>query len=459
MRRLIRWYLGLSPHAFLVASFLLLIAAGTAGLLLIPELHAGAPLRPIDALFTITSAVCVTGLTVVDTATAFTLWGQLWILLFIQLGGLGLISLSSVIIAALGARLSLRSEVIAIPMNTGGRSDASALARATARLVFGVEAVGAAVLFLAFLPHYDAGSALWHAIFHSVSAFCNAGFSTFSTNLVEQAQRPWVLLPISALVILGGFGLLAIEELLRWRRGGRDGAPRRLSTHTFSVAVVTGTLLGGGAVLYAIFEWGGTLRELSIIDRLCNAWFMSATARTAGFNSVSYALVGNHAAFLTVMLMFIGGSPGSTAGGVKTTSLAVLVALASARIHGRRHVELHGRTVPEGTIERTVSLVLVSFFVVALGAFLIELSEAGSLPLGEARQAVLPIVFETVSAFGTVGLTMDYTATLSPMGRLLAVFLMFIGRVGPIAFFAAVAVKAAGVPSRTRAAREDVIVG
>jgi trk system potassium uptake protein TrkH len=459
LRWLLRWYFGLSPHAFLVASFLLLIAAGTAGLLLIPGLYTGAPLRPLDALFTMTSAVCVTGLTVVDTATAFTFWGQLWILIFIQLGGLGLISLGSIIIAALGARLSLRSEMIAIPTHTGGRSDVDALTRATARLVFGVEGVGAVVLWLAFLPHYDAGTALWHGIFHSVSAFCNAGFSTFSTSLMEHAGRPWILLPISFLIVLGGFGLLATEELLRWWRAGGRQAPRRLSTHTFAVVLTTAVLLGGGAVLYAVFEWNGTLREMSFLDRLCNAWFMSATARTAGFNSVSYALVGNHALFLTVMLMFIGGSPGSTAGGVKTTSLAVLVAMATARINGRRHVELHQRTVPDGTIERTVSLVLVSFLVVALGAFLLDVSETGGVPLAQARQTVLPIVFETVSAFGTVGLSMDYTPTLSPMGRLLSVFLMFIGRVGPIAFFAAVSVKARALPAHTRAAREDLIVG
>jgi trk system potassium uptake protein len=459
VRGLFRWYRDLSPHAFFVASFAVLIAIGALGLRVLPALHTGARVSSVDAVFTMTSAVCVTGLTVVDTATTFTFWGQLWILVFIQLGGLGLVSLGSMIIAALGARLSLRTEMIALPMRSDGHSDAVSVLVATAKLVFGVEAIGALVLFFGFLPHYPAGASVWHAIFHSVSAFCNAGFSTFSTNLMEQAGRPWILVPISLLVVVGGIGYLATEEVIRWWKAGGRRAPRRLSSHTFSVLTTTLALLVGGAALFTIFEGSHSFADLSIGDRISNGWFMSVTARTAGFNTVPYVAVGNHAIFLTILLMIVGGSPGSTAGGIKTTSLAVLVALAAARVRGRRHVELHDRTVPEGTLERTVSLVLLATVVILVGAFTLDLTETTGLAMPQARQSVLPLAFEIVSAFGTVGLSMDVTPTLSVPGRMLIIVMMFIGRVGPLAFFAAISFKTSRVPARTRAAREDLVVG
>jgi trk system potassium uptake protein len=461
VRLLFEWWRGLSAHALFVVSFLILILLGTLGLVALPGLHVGARLGVVDALFTMTSAVCVTGLIVVDTATVFTHWGQLWILLFIQLGGLGLISLTTVIIGALGRRLSLRSEMIALPTSRHAdtRPDVRAVTLATARFTLVVESVGAAVLFLAFLPAHPPGQALWHAVFHSVSAFCNAGFSTFSTSLVDEAARPWVMLPISALVILGGLGYLATAELVRWHKLGGRRTPRRLSSHTFAVLVTTAILLGAGAIFFAVFEWHGVLARFGLGDKLVNAWFMSVTPRTAGFNAVSYAEIGNESALMTMLLMTVGGSPGSMAGGVKTTAVAVLFALAAARVTGRRHVELHGRTVPPETLERTVSLLVIAFLVVTVAGFVLNVSESRGATLLEERAAVLPLLFETVSAFMTVGLSMDTTATLSTAGRVHVVVLMFVGRVGPLAFFAAVAMKRRAVPAAVRDAREDLIVG
>jgi trk system potassium uptake protein TrkH len=461
LRIILSWWRSISPPGLFVSSFLLLIAIGTVGLRLVPAFYAGPRFGTVDALFTITSAVCVTGLNVVDPATYFTFWGQLWILLFIQLGGLGLISLTTLIIAALGRRLSLRSEMIQLPGAATGdtRHDARRLTVAAIRFTLVIEGAGALLLFPGFLPGHSVGAAAWHAIFHAISAFCNAGFSTFSTSLMGYAGSPWILFVISLLIILGGVGYLTTEELIRWWRAGGLRSRRRLSTHTFAALVTSAGLLVVGMIFFAVFEWGGTLSKMGFVDRIVNAWFLSVTPRTAGFNSIGYAEIGNGAAFLTLGLMIIGGSPGSTAGGLKTTSFAILVALGIARVRGRRHVDLHDRTVPEATIEKTVSLFLIGGLVVAVGAFLLNVTETSGLDLAHRRASVLPILFETISAFGTVGLSMDLTPTLSTPGRLVVIVLMFLGRVGPLVFFAAISVKQTGLPSGMRAAREDVIVG
>jgi trk system potassium uptake protein TrkH len=459
VNRLATFWRNLSPPTLFVASFAGLILIGTLGFLVLPGLHTGPRLSVLDALFTATSAVCVTGLAVVDTSTHFTFWGQLWLLLLIQLGGLGLLTLTTLIIAVLGRRLSLRSEMIAVPSPTAARGDVLALTLATGRFMFGVEAVGAVLLWVQWIGDFGVGGALWHAVFHSISAFCNAGFSTFSDSLIGFARRPFLLLTISALVIIGGLGYLACEELLRWFharvariRGGR------LSTHTFVAVVTSAILLAAGTVAFAVIEWNGVLAPMGFIDRVSNAWFLSMTPRTAGFNTVSYARLGNAAVLVTLFLMFVGGSPGSTAGGVKTTSLAIIFALARSRMAGRRYVELHGRTVPDGTIQRTVSLVLIGSALVLVGLFALTFTQAEQ-DLALARQSFLPLFFEAVSAFATVGLSMDLTPSLGAASKLMLTALMFLGRVGPLAFFAAISLSTTRHPPGVRAAQEDVIVG
>jgi trk system potassium uptake protein TrkH len=292
-----------------------------------------------------------------------------------------------------------------------------------------------------------------------VSAFCNAGFSTFSDSLVGFGGQPGVLLVVSLLVVLGGFGYLSSAEVLRWARPAPQGRSPRLSTHTVAALAVTLGLLAAGTACFALFEWRGVLAPFGAAGKLVNAWFMAVTPRTAGFNSVAYGEVSNVTATLTVILMFIGGSPGSTAGGVKTTALAVLVVLALARIRGRRYVELHRRAIPEATIQRTVILVLVAFALVTACVFLLSWTETHAAPLAVARQAFLPLCFEAVSAFGTVGLSMGVTPELSTAGKLVIILLMFVGRVGPLSFFAAIALRSAGRPADFRPAHEDLIVG
>jgi len=450
----------MSEASLLVASFAALILLGTAGLVALPGLQHGQRLGGLDALFTMTSAVCVTGLAVVDTATHFTRAGQVWLLVFIQLGGLGLLTITTAIIGMLGRRVSLRSEVLAAPgfERSHGRELVTIVARVVAYTVT-VETAGACLLWLLWMPQLGAGPAAWHALFHAVSAFCNAGFSTFSTSLEGSARQPAVLGVVSLLVVLGGLGYLTSDELVRWGRRTRLGQRPRLSAHTFSALVTTGVLLAGGFLAFAALEWHGALAGFAPAERLVNAWFMTVTPRTAGFNTVDYAEVNNATAYLTIALMLIGGSPGSTAGGVKTTALAVLAALALARIRGKPYVSIHGRAVPDDTVQRTVTLTLLAFALVSLGVFLLSLTETQRQPLEAARRAFLPLLFEAVSAFGTVGLSMGLTPGLSDAGKLTVILLMFLGRVGPLAFFAAIALRGTYQPRGIRPAYDDVIVG
>jgi trk system potassium uptake protein TrkH len=459
----------LSPSALFLASFVLLIAIGTFGLMVIPGLQAREKLGFVDSLFTMTSAVCVTGLAVVDTATQFTIAGKIWLALFIQLGGIGLITLTTLLIGALGQRLSLRSEMLTMaPTRREDRPEVWELALAVTKFSLIVEGVGAVLLFLIWLPRFPADEAAGHAVFHAISAYCNAGFSTFSDSLMSLADSPLTLLVLSFLIIVGGLGYLTFEELLRWRRtvhAKRSGVrivlrgTHRLSSHTWSVVATTIALLVVGWLLFALFEWQDTLADMSVIDKLANSWFLSVTPRTAGFNSVDYSKVGNDTATLTMMLMLVGGSPGSTAGGIKTTTLAVLIALGLSRMRGKRFVELKHRSIPAGTIERAIGIVLLTTLVLVIAFFALSAIQSVGTAAAETRQQFLPILFETVSAFATVGLSMGYTTELAVPGKLVIVGLMFIGRVGLLSFFTAVTMRRATTTASLRSAQEDVIVG
>lgn len=465
----LRWMLfwrRLTAPTLSLASFALLILIGTSGLMWIPGLEHGEPLGVIDALFTMTSAVCVTGLTVADTATHFTFAGQLWILAFIQLGGIGIITLGTMIIGAMGARLSLRSEMLTMmPTRQGDRPEVWQIALRVLKFSLVVEGIGAVVLFGIWIFEHPVDRALWHAVFHSISAYCNAGFSTFSDSLV--GERSLVLIVTSILVIVGGVGYLTFEELTRWwqhsraRRNGmriRMRGGHRLSSHTWAVVVTTSILLLGGWALFAAFEWNGVLGSMSTLDSLTNSWFMSVTARTAGFNSIDYALIGNDSAALTIMLMFVGGSPGSTAGGVKTTTIAVLVALGLSRVRGLKFVGLKQRAIPEGTIERTIGIMLLALLVLTVAFFLVNSIQSIGLTSAVSRDLFLPVTFEIVSAFGTTGLSMSFTPQLHPTAEIVMIWLMFVGRVGLLSFFAAAMLRRSHV-AKIRPAQEDVMVG
>ncbi|MCA0268862.1 MAG: TrkH family potassium uptake protein [Bacteroidetes bacterium] len=446
----------ISPPALFTLSFAALIAGGTLGLQLLPGIYTGASLSWLDAAFTVTSAVCVTGLIVVDTATHFTPFGQAWILLCIQLGGLGIIAFTSLIAAVLGQRMSLRQESLSASALTdvAPHVDARRLLRDVVRFTFLIEAVGAVVLTGLFARHQPFGHALWNGVFHSISAFCNAGFSTFSASLMDYQTNAPVLLVVAGLIVLGGLGFLTIEEIVLWTKAVRRRHRFRLSLHSRIVLAATAVLLVVGTVGGYVFETDVTLARLPEPFKWLNAFFFSVTARTAGFNSIDYSAATPAANFLTILLMFVGGSPGSTAGGAKTTTFALLALLAWARFRGRTSTGLWGRTVPQETLNRAVNQAMLYMTFVTLGILALVALEGRHT----AEAKFLGYMFESVSAFNTVGLSMNITATLGAASKVVTLLLMFVGRVGPVAVAAALAQRPAATPI-VRYAYEDVVVG
>jgi trk system potassium uptake protein TrkH len=450
-----RWLVDLSTPQLLLGSFASLIAGGTAGFLVLPGLWIGERPGVVDALFMATSAVCVTGLSVLDVSARMTFWGQLWLLLLIQLGGLGIVTIAALAAAALGRRTSLEvEEAAAGPTALLPDTSARGLVKAVVAATLAIEAMGFAALWLSWRGALGAGGAVWPALFHSVSAFCNAGFSTFGRNLMDYPHHLPTLAVIAALIVAGGLGFLVIEDLRARLRGRR----RRIALHTRIVLVTTAVLIAGATPLYLFFEWNHTLAGMSLPVRVGNALFMAITPRTAGFNAVDYEQVANPTVLLTIALMWIGGSPGSTAGGVKTTAVALLALGLLARLRGRADVSLANRSVPEATVQRAVGLAVGAMLVLFSFVFLLLWTELARDGVDLDRGRFVRLVFEAQSALGTVGLSMNMTAELTPAGRLLVVALMFLGRVGPLAALEAMARRARRKPLY-RLGREDVLVG
>jgi trk system potassium uptake protein TrkH len=446
----------LSGPQLFVGSFLALVILGTLLLLWLPGIYTGPGLSLVDALFTATSAVCVTGLIVVDTATYFTPLGQAVLLLLIQLGGIGMLTLTTFIILLLGGRLTLRAETVLAPADAALHFSVRRLIDAVFRYTFAIEGAIALGLWLLWSPRLGPVDAFFHALFHAVSAFCNAGFSTFSAGLVPVAGDIPALLLISVAIVLGGLGFVVLEELwLHLRHRTRT----RLSLHSRLVLVSSAVLVLAGAALFFLLEWGNVLAPFPWFIRPFEALFLSITPRTAGFNTVDYAALSSAALFLTIGLMMVGGSPGSTAGGLKTTTLAVLAALAVARLRGRTRTDAFGRTIPEGTVQRAAGLVVLVMALLGAAILLLQVSELAGTPHSASRGAFMELTFEAVSAFNTVGLSTGITPSLSTPGKLILAVLMFAGRVGPFTLVASMAAAAARRRLPLRFASEDVIVG
>lgn len=457
--RLTSFWRTLSPPQLFVGSFLLLVVLGTVGFKVLPGLYTGDALGWRDALFTATSAICVTGLIVVDTATYFTFWGQAYILLLIQLGGLGIISFTSLIIVALGRRMSLRHEALAGgPSTIAPEIDYRDLTWAIFRFTFLTELAGATLLYLCWGSQLGWRGAVWPSVFHSISAFCNAGFSTFTDSLMGFQHNAPLLAVVMLLIISGGIGFLTLEEVWKWG-GARRTQRFRLSIHSQIVLITTALLIVGGWGLYTVFEWQNTLADLPPSARFVNGLFASVTARTAGFNTINYGEATASTNFLTIILMSVGGSPGSMAGGLKTTTIALLGLVALSRLRGLSATNVFGRTIPDDTVQRAASLFVLAFGIVTAAIFAFSITELpGALALDDHGQ-FLGHMFEAVSAFNTVGLSMGETGYLSTPGRLLTVVLMFVGRVGPLSVAAAMMQSRSPAAQRFRYAHEDVIVG
>lgn len=451
-RSLSIWRRLTAPQLF-VASFATLILIGTTLLMVLPGIYTGPRLSLVDAFFTATSAVCITGLVVVDTATYFTPFGQFILLVLFQAGGLGILSFTTLIIIMLGRRITVRGET-AMPASLP-HIEPTRLLRSIFIFAFGVEAVTAALLWVLWMPTMGPVGAIWHAIFQAVSAFCNAGFTTLEGSLSRFAGDPLTLLVMTVAVVVGGLGFLVLEEL-RLRVAGRR---HRLSLHSKLAIITTAIIMFGGMLVLLAIEWNNLLAPFPLPTKFVEALFLTGTARTAGFNTLDYSGFTSAGLLFTIIIMVIGGSPGSTAGGLKTTTVALIVALAIARLRGREKVEVFRRTIPDGTIERAVGLVVFGVALMALGLLVLQITEMGDRPHPETGGRFLEITFEMASAFNTVGLSTGVTPELSTAGRIVISLLMFIGRVGPFTLVASMVLAARRAPARIRHSTEDVIVG
>ncbi|MEC5182945.1 trk system potassium uptake protein TrkH [Cryobacterium sp. MP_3.1] len=422
----------LHPAQAVAAGFALTILLGT-GLLSLPIAKVGPGGASFaEAIFTATSAVCVTGLTVVDTETFWTPFGQVVILVLIQIGGFGVMTFASVIGLAVVRRLSLRSRVTAASeVRSVGLEDVKGLVLGVVTISLIVEGVVAVLLSLRFLFGYGepVGRAIWFGVFHSVSSFNNAGFALFSDNLISYAVDPFICLPIAAAVILGGLGFPVIVQLRKHLR-----SPLLWSMNTRIVLAGTITLLVAGTVYITAVEWSNpaTLGPMDWPAKILVGFFQSVQTRTAGFNSVDIGAMDSASLLGMDVLMFIGGGPAGTAGGIKITTFAVLYFILVAEIRGDGVVNVFGKRLSRAVHRQAISVVLLAVFVVVA-------STAVLMVLTDLTLDVL--LFEAISAFGTVGLSTGITANLPPAGQAILIMLMFIGRLGPITFASALALR------------------
>ncbi len=448
-----KFTLSLSPQLGLALSFIALILLG--GIILSLPMCSTVETSFVDALFTATSAACVTGLIVVDTSSHWTMFGQIVILLLIQLGGLGIMTFTSFIILIFARRLSLWDRDIMEYSLGGDKSQPLAhLLWAVILLTLTFELIGAVILTFRFSAEHSLGHAAFLGIFHAISAFCNAGFSLFSTNMMAYQSDMVVNLTIMALVVLGGIGfwvLYDLKNLLRHRRNIHS-----TTLHTRLVIVMSLILIGFGGAVFMVVEWNAAFRELPMSTKLLAAFFHSVSARTAGFNTVDIATFSNSSLFLLLLLMLIGASPGSCGGGIKTSTFAILLAMTNSRVRNRKQVRLSNRGIPERTVSKAIGLTATALLVITVFCFALLITESTVHPDLDQRTLFIDVLFETLSAFGTVGLSMGLTPVLSVPGKILIIMLMYIGRIGPVTLTLALT----GIhQKKIRYAEENVWVG
>lgn len=416
------WPFKIYPIQFIALGFGGVILLGSLLLTLPVFTRSGEKTPFIDALFTATSATCVTGLTTLTTSEHWNMGGQLIILVLIEVGGLGFMMMPFIFFAVMKKKVGLVTRIIlSESLNLDDLSGVIKLMYYILRFAIGFQLVGAILLAVDFIPSYGLAKGVWYSIFHSISAFCNAGFDLFGDSLVGFQDNAYVLLVISGLIVAGGLGFIVWQDLMAFRK------TRRLSLHSKLALTVSIGLLIFGTVVFYISESGGRfiVSDTSPINRFANMLFMSVTARTAGYFSVDYGNVSQAGILFTIVLMFIGGTSGSTAGGLKTTTFGVLLIQTISMLKGRVHAEAFRRTIRPSVVSRALTLFFITLTLCIAVTMVMSVTEV--LPRFRGIEYLL---FETFSAFGTVGLTMGLTPSLSLMGKLLIIALMYIGRVG-----------------------------
>ena len=417
--RLATWLKRLPPPGLLAVIYLAFIAVG-AGALKLP-ISLNQPISWSDALFTSTSAVTVTGLIVLDTPEVFTLFGEGVLMVLMQMGGLGLMTFAALLLLALGIPIGVpQMIVLREDLNQTSISNLLSLVRIILKLALTLEAVAVVLLATSFVPDHGWGMGLWHSLFHAVSAFNNAGFSTFSNSLIDYATDPVVTLTVTSLFIVSGIGFIVLADIRAC------GNWRRLSLHSKLMLTGTPILIALSFIGFASLEWRnpGTLGAIDgTFGRIQAAYFQAVTPRTAGFNSIDTTAMRDSTALMTILLMIIGGGSTSTAGGIKLTTAIVLIAATIAFFKRRRELNMFGRALGPDEVHKVMALLTISIFTLFVSMFVLTITS---------EAAFLPLVFEAASAFGTVGLSMGVTGMMGDGGRVTLMVLMFLGRVGPL---------------------------
>lgn len=413
-----------TPAQVLVFGFAALIMMGTFLLMLPAAARGGQPTPLITAFFTATSAVCVTGLVVVDTASHYSLFGQLVILGLIQVGGLGIMTMTTLFAMLVGKRINLRERLlIQEGLNAMQLEGVVSLVKSIVKMTLLIEVTGGLILSLRFIQDLGWARGFYYGFFHSISAFCNAGFDLFGTvygpfsSLIAFKEDPVVSLTIPTLIILGGLGFVVIRDVTAHRRFSR------LSLHSKLVITITLVLVVAAMAVFWFLERRNTLSGLTLPGSILASFFQAVTPRTAGYNTLNISALRGATQFFIIILMFIGASPGSTGGGIKTTTFGALVIAAWSVARGKIDAEAFKRNITQDTIFKALAVAMLAVTLIATVTMILTTTE---------KAAFLDILFETTSAFGTVGLTTGITPDLSKIGRILISITMYAGRVGPL---------------------------
>jgi trk system potassium uptake protein TrkH len=437
-----------NPAISLMTSFLLVIVIGALLLMLPIATASSQTMSFIDAFFTSTSATCVTGLIVEDTGSYFSLFGQLVILVLIQIGGLGIMTISTAFALIFGRKLTAKLElVMQNVMGESNRLNLFQLLKYVIAITAIFEFLGALLLFFTFRTIYPSPvKAAYYSIFHSVSAFCNAGFALYSDSFESFASNININLVITSLIILGGLGFVVIMDVKRNLFG--KGRLKKLSLHSKIVIVSTILLIIFGLLGFFISEYNNTMKGMTYGNRLITSYFQSVTCRTAGFNTISQGNLSYSSILLSIILMFIGASPGSTGGGIKTTTFAIIILSIISILTGKSNVSAYKKKIPIHEIKEAISLIGISIGFLMLLLFALFIVSDGNFQ---------EITFEAFSAFGTVGLSMGFTSSLNFAGKIIIILLMYLGRIGPLTILYALAQRA--VKKRVNYLEENISIG
>lgn len=442
-----KWF---NPTQILVVGFAIMILIGALILMTPFSSASGEWTDFVSALFTATSAVCVTGLIVVDTGTYWSGFGQFVIIALIQIGGLGFMTFTTLAFFIARKRIGLKERlVLQEGFNAYNLGGIVKYTKYVLLYTFTVELIGAVLLTIGFTPDYGLGRGIVMGVFHSISSFCNAGFDLIGNyrSITGYVDNYIITITIGMLIVIGGLGFFVASDIFKKR------SFKKLVVHTKLVLIINIALLVVGMILFFLFEYNnpGTMKDLPLDVKILASWFQSVTPRTAGYNSLDLGAMTTASSFLTIILMFIGASPGSTGGGVKTTTFATILLTVVSVLKGKDEIEVFKKTIVINVVKRALSVVCIALFVVIVAIAILSFTEDASF---------LEICYEVVSGFATVGLTMGITQELTTVGRLVIILTMFIGRLGPLTIALAVAqLQSSSHKGKYRYPDGDILVG